>query len=686
MRKTIANGRYEIIRRIGRGLSADVYLARDTQLLRFVAVKRLRGPERSSFDKMLREARLTTAVDHPNICAVFDVGGNVGGEVGEEDGPYIVMQYLRGGSLASLIAQGPVPVPLAISILIQVAEGLNAAHESGIVHGDLWPSNILVTESGLVKVLDFGLSRAMVAAPSKTRRANYWGALAYLAPEQLEGRASAASDIFSLGVTAYETFCGTNPFRKPRMAQATVMRRIATYDPAPPSSLRPDLPAGIDEIVARAIRKAPEDRWPRASAFGTELRQLAVALDLASELRDFPRALPAPLSEQKHRTGFLSFITETVLQRGQPPKTPASLSSDGDALAASLPAELLDDYASARALISQSTLRSGSRDGLETALRLLERVVNEAPGFAAAHLAIGVAHLHMVRNGFGGALHLQHAYDELRATLELDPADPEARIHMVYALLARGEKQRARQSIVELSRHERTAQSDLALALLLRLDGQYEAALRSLAGALFRDHSFAISIYNERARIRSYMGEIEMAMDELDKAEVLDPAHPVISATRGYLLLQKGQVGEAGALMENVFRKHGRLQIIRPTLAIAFLRAGDHERARQLMDEQTFRAAELDCEIAYRVATFYAAADQPENALMWMRKAVELGNENYPRFEGNPFWRSLRGNAEFEVLMRSLKAAHALNSRFWEEALPAIEEGANAKHAIRNAG
>src|SRR5438874_8813720 len=209
---------YEFVRKIGTGGSGVVYLANDTLLQRPVVLKLLKRGNLTTEQMratQLREARLASAIDHPNVCAIYDVGiapeddGN-----GEE--AYIVMQYIPGKSLDKLIAEGPASLQLVLSAGIQIADGLHAAHQLGIFHRDLKPANVMLTDGGLIKILDFGLARKLSrdeaefdpATPGRhtppNPEATYTakgGTIAYMAPEQfVTGRSSVQSDVFALGV------------------------------------------------------------------------------------------------------------------------------------------------------------------------------------------------------------------------------------------------------------------------------------------------------------------------------------------------------------------------------------------------------------------------------------------------------------------------------------------------------
>ena len=221
-RKTIEH--YEIIRKLGAGGSGVVYLANDTLLQRPVVLKILRTGLLSAEQlrsTVLREARLASAIEHPNVCAIYEVG-----ESGDEG--YIVMQYVPGQSLDQLIARGPASLQLVLSVGIQIADGLQAAHALGIFHRDLKPQNVMLTDGGLVKILDFGLARRLrpedasfdpskpALAKDASVAATYTargGTIRYMAPEQfVTGQSSVQSDVWALGVILYELASGRHPF------------------------------------------------------------------------------------------------------------------------------------------------------------------------------------------------------------------------------------------------------------------------------------------------------------------------------------------------------------------------------------------------------------------------------------------------------------------------------------------
>jgi serine/threonine protein kinase len=266
---------YEMVEELGRGGMAVVYRARDVRLGRWVALKVL-GEDLARDEafrrRFIRESRAAAAVDHPNIIPIFDAG--------EADGMlFIAMRYVGGQDVHSLLNRtGPLPSARATGIVTQVASALDAAHASGLVHRDVKPANMLLDgvagdgSDDHVYLSDFGISKTSQATTNLTLTGQVLGTLNYLAPEQIEGRGvDGRADAYSLACAAFEMLAGEPPFR--REQSLAVMWAQLSAPPPPLTSMRRDLPAAVDQVMARGLAKPPEDRYPSCRAFAAALQE-----------------------------------------------------------------------------------------------------------------------------------------------------------------------------------------------------------------------------------------------------------------------------------------------------------------------------------------------------------------------------------------------------------------------------
>ena len=264
-------GHYHITEKLGEGGMGVVYKARDTHLDRFVAIKILPAGKVADADRRRRfvqEARIASALDHPNIITIFDIEQ-------EDGGDYIVMEYLSGSTLRELITAGGMEWKAALRHAIAIADALAAAHRAGIIHRDLKPGNIMVTDQGLLKVLDFGLAKLTEPTPpgpdeptrtlkETTGAGQVLGTVAYMSPEQVEGRKlDARSDVFSFGAVLYELLTGQQAFHGD--SQISTMSAILRDAPQPVRAVHPKTPAALEQILNRCLEKDRERRYPSAS-------------------------------------------------------------------------------------------------------------------------------------------------------------------------------------------------------------------------------------------------------------------------------------------------------------------------------------------------------------------------------------------------------------------------------------
>ncbi len=809
---------YELIRKLGSGGSGVVYLSNDTLLQRPVVLKVLtRGtlPPEQMRTSYLREARLASAIEHPNVCAIYDVGE-------ADDEAFIVMQYVPGKPLDRLIAEGPANSELVISAGIQIADGLAAAHSLGIFHRDLKPANVILTEGGLIKILDFGLARRISVEdaefdPAKPASrtppppdATYTargGTIAYMAPEQfVTGQSSVQSDIFAFGVVLYELATGRHPFHRPDLPDVQSIRAIQFIDPKPPREIVPTLPRELESVILRCLEKQPSSRFASASDVREALKTILRAAQLegiiipGDTLASMPTqerlSLNSPEAE-KRTTGLLSMLAERFRESGgnekqntivvlpfinfgpadaaplygyaladaiatrlarmqslvvrpssalmnlpnkqmdplsigrklmvqfvvagnfmrsqtgfdlnwqmidipaQAVRAGGSINVDSLDLVAvqreitdeifstlkgagtlhghdhgpqrSLTEDLSEEYLQARAMLSSFMSRTGSRDDLDRSRSLFEKVTQDNPGYAPGWSGLGMAHLQYVRHALGGQMHLLEARRGFDRALSIDPGSVEANLYRVYMLLSRGEKESARHGIEHLLQ---TAGNDWNVhqvaGITLRLDGLYEEALAQFNIALRLNPSDAPVIYNNRARVYQYQNQLELAADEIEKGLTLEPRQPLLRISQGYQFMRTGELERAIETLEAVTREDDSLRIVFPTIAMCYAQLGQREKAATFIVDETLSAAEADSEMAYRLATYFAVEGDESEALHWLRRAIYLGNENYPWFSRNPSWNKLKSHGDFNRILDDLKKSWRRNTKTWHRLLAQV--------------
>jgi eukaryotic-like serine/threonine-protein kinase len=816
--KTIEH--YEIVRKLGAGGSGVVYLATDALLQRPVVLKILRAGLLSAQQMrstILREARLASAIEHPNVCAIYEVG-----EAGDEG--YIVMQYVPGQSLDHLIERGPASPQLVLSVGIQIADGLQAAHALGIFHRDLKPQNVMLTEGGLVKILDFGLARRLqpeeasfdpgkpALAKDASLAATYTargGTIRYMAPEQfVTGHSSVQSDVWALGVILFELASGRHPFARPDAEDFQAIRAIQFSDPPDLSEIVPTISAELKSVIAACLEKNPAVRYNNAAEVREALKTIMKALQIETGIIPGEAAANLPTSgaeAEKRTTGILSMLAERFRESAsgaaqnslvvlpftnlgatevaplygyaladaiaarlaripalivRPSSTlmtlpiaqmdPLSIgqrllvsfvlagsfvrsdlgfdlnwqlldvasqrvrtggaiqvtsldliavqseisnevfaalhglsatdrietSAEGSRAATphgSLPGPVSEEYLQGRALLSSFMVRTGARADLDRAHALFTSVTTKDPEFAAGWSGLGIAELQYVRHGFGGQIHVMHARRAFDESLRIDPAATEANLYRIYMLLSRGEKESARHGIANLlASGANDWNVHMVAGLALRGDGMYLDALNQFSRALKLDPANAALLYNHRARVYHYQNQIELAGDELEKGLALEPRHPLLRTSAGYQQMRVGNLTAAIGLLESVIRDDESMRIAVPTLAMCYVQVGERERAAGLLKDDTLAAAEADNEMAYRLASYFAVEGDSSEALHWLRRAIYLGNENYPWFQKNPAWNNLKTNSDFERTLEDLKKSYRRNQKTWKRLLEQV--------------
>ncbi len=302
-------GPYQLEALLGEGGMGQVFRARDTRLGRPVAIKVIRGErtQRPDFQiRFQREAQATAALNHPHICTLYDVGE-------QEGAPYLVMEYVEGQTLAARLREGPLPLDQLLHRAAEISQALAAAHERGIIHRDLKPANLMLTAAG-VKVLDFGLAKFIgpeALALDATAAHTILGTPAYMSPEQTRGEElDRRSDLFSFGSVLYEAATGVRPFRGSSLPE--VLREVVSGHPPPPSSLRPELPAGWDSILMRALAKERDRRYQSAADLFVALEELRGSVPQAGPRME--EREPDPVFGREKELGKLEELLRSAIQ------------------------------------------------------------------------------------------------------------------------------------------------------------------------------------------------------------------------------------------------------------------------------------------------------------------------------------------------------------------------------------
>jgi serine/threonine-protein kinase len=402
---------YVIVRQLGQGGMGEVWLARDNSLDRDVAIKTLPGG--GSFldvstrkERFFREAKAASALNHPNIITIYEISSDQGID-------FIAMEYVQGATLGAILKQGSLPIDRVANYATQIAAAVGRAHRANIVHRDLKPGNVMVTDEDLVKVLDFGLAKA-VPPPSDasaetvevkggtpppaplTREGTTIGTIGYMSPEQSVGDlVDARSDVFSFGVILYEMLTGRLPFSG--KTRSEMLQQLHLQPPPPLESLRADVPAPLRDIVTRCLHKKPGDRFPNMTDVETALRGQVMHRESGSFSASVPLAEVPPLPAASRRPwlrrrgirvalliiavwGIREWRTRDRDATTSPPQTGSA------AVEPTTPAEMTQ---AAAALLSRSD-RDGNAD---RAIALLEKVLAADPTSAIAHAHLANAYL-----------------------------------------------------------------------------------------------------------------------------------------------------------------------------------------------------------------------------------------------------------------------------------------------------
>ena len=603
---------YHIEALLGQGGMGVVYRAADLRLRRTVALKLLRGQrtgDSRAKERLLAEARAAGALDNPNICTIYEVGET------DDQVPFIAMGYYPGETLEQLLRRGPVPISAAIDYATQIARGLAAAHQRGIVHRDVKPGNIVVTDDGVVKLLDFGIARTLDVTVS--REGVTPGTIAYMSPEQVTSRTvSPRSDLWALGVVLYEMCTGTRPFGGEHVG--AILYSIVHEQPSPAASLRQDLPPHVGTILDRLLAKDPTTRYADAE---TLISDLTSTVAHRPRRRFFPRGV-------RYGAGVLAVGALVAFW----PRTQEAAPSE-------------------RRMAAQDLYEQGHRDvlfrtesGRREALGFFRQAIAVDPTYATAHA--GLAHLLvLISDNAGGSrrAQLRDAEAAARTAIRLDSLLADAHASLGHVLLfdyqfaeAEAEFKRA------VALDPTTPYVREFLVWLYIFTNRPRDALKEAERAAAENPDSPTAIA-EVARALLVNGRCADAMIQLQRLAYLQPPPARVGAIAAQCHAQQQQWQKAIDAVRSV-AEMSPLQGY-PWLGFMLARGGDTMRGRQIRDTLITQWSHGNGG-AYGVAVTYAGLRDYDQAFAWLDRSIEDRSLRYNIME--PAFEELRRDPRFE--------------------------------------
>jgi tetratricopeptide (TPR) repeat protein len=624
-------GPYEIQAPIGAGGMGEVYRATDTRLGRTVALKVLPAGMAKDTERRRRfeqEARAASAINHPHICVLHDIGSQDGID-------FLVMEYLEGRTLAQHIACGPLPLAEALMYGSQIAEALDSAHGRGVIHRDLKPGNVILTGTG-AKLLDFGLAKLKIAGAPGTSWSSaltteasplstsgtILGTLGYMAPEQVEGKeADARSDLFAFGAVLYEMLTGKRAFAG--TSPASVIAAILDREPPPVSTLLPASPPSLDRLLQRCLAKSPAERWESAHDIADELRRIGNTI--AGKGTDAEPASPGSV-------GCIGGIAETSAQSRRRRWWLAAVMI--------VIAAVLGWFALSR--WTQPALAFKERDFV------LAADVENGTGEAVFDLALKSALEISLRqsryvnvldsNQVQNALRMMRMKADTRVTLEV------GRKMLAQALQEDGSVSE-RENLHLRALNKQFVKEDLQGAL-----DDYR-----FISELYPD---LVAPYNNSGQILEKLGRFREAVSMYEKAHKADPRNPFPLVNLWWLAIQRMKdpaLAEPAArtLVDAAGKIRSRKEPIVPDLegmtGCLLAAAGRREEARSLA-ESLARKAAGSVDINYELARVWALLGDKKRALHFLDEAFAAGYQDPYMILIDPSLASVRDDPAFDRL------------------------------------
>jgi serine/threonine protein kinase len=651
---------YRIIEKLGRGGMGEVFLAEDTQLGRKVAIKFLPAAvatDEHARQRLLREARTAATLDHPNICAIYEVGEHAGNS-------FIVLQYIEGETLAARLKRQLPDLRDSLAIAAQVADALNEAHARGIIHRDIKPENIMLTSRGQVKVLDFGLAKVMRdssiigadTASMFSTPGTVVGTVPYMSPEQVRCEAlDGRSDIFSFGVVLYELLSGRRPFEAKSTAE--IISAILTVDPPPISrSSLGHSGRGEEQLIRKCLEKDAALRYQTMGDLIPDLQQIRreyesgqlgleagtpitrpeTAVSVTPEKRRRFRISRPALALTILAIALAAAVFVSSFHTRKPTPGSGSLSTNPVAY---------DAYLRGRVNVS-----SENPDNNEAAIKLFQQAIAADPNFAAAYAELARAYSIKVRffAPVGEKKKLnEEAEVDVEKALALNP-------NLAEGYFARG--------LILWTPYKRFP---------------HEQAIQSYKRALELNPDLD-EAHHQLGFIYLHIGMLDKGWIEIQKALAINPGNTLARYRLGVIDMCRGKYEEALQIFNSTPLENSP-SLLASYTSTALFRLGRNQEASTII-EQYLKAMMLasagkgrEAEEAiqhalaigrgyahfhhtsYNIASAYALMNQPEQAMKWLQVTADEGFPNYPLFEGDAQLDSLRKDPRFIAFMTQQK-------------------------------
>ncbi len=654
---TIAH--YQILQQLGAGGMGVVYRAHDTKLGRDVALKVL--PKEASTDpeahqRLLEEARLASALNHPNICTIY--------EVNDHDGQtFAAMEYITGRPLRALIAPEGLPLELLIRYGAMIADAIAYAHEHQVIHRDIKSANVMVSAEGRVKVLDFGLAmRARSEAEQVTRGelsaargSMVAGTLHYLAPEVLRGEtADARSDIWALGVVLYEMASGRLPYDA---ASSYELTSAILRDPLPPLPGR--VPAGLRAIIQRCLSREPGQRYQRAGEVRAALEAIGIS-DLSIPVNETVPTKTNRITRMIIGVGILlvllwaGWFAANRANKSPREEPPASKSGAASGLTstgarASKNPEANEYFEKGMALLT-------TQIEISRAVQMFERAVQVDPQFAEARGWFGFALFLQLDTGYSsdGAL-LYRAEEETRRALEIDPQNGHAHAALAALHFYRGRKDLFKE---ELDKALAINPTDFDARLWLGstyyfMNGEFAEGKKILQQLLVEQPALAPAHCSLHIVLRE-AGEMQAALREGEKILEQDPRSPCVGEV-ARTFIYHGDLQKARRIMDGADTTLHKNFQYRLVSALLLAKEGKRAEARAEMDAETLKYAAEIPYLTISAAQFYATLGEPAAAADWLDRAVRNGDERLESFRRDPLLAPVLRHPRIQQVLSSLE-------------------------------